>query len=467
MSMNIEHRQRRTEHRFDQRTRGSGTQQTYDLICVGFGTTSLALASALADSKPQARILFIERESQFTWNPEHVLPDKPIGTSFLRDLTTHQNPRSEFTFVNFLVVTNQLVRFTNNSKLAPSRRLMGQYFRWAADRIAQRGWITYGQEAVNVQPVNTNPRNRVTQWTIELRDSKTGGTASVQTGRLVLATGASPSLMGPLLGPQLEPLILHTSYSAGLLEKLGGLKLTLNIAVVGADQEATELFHHLHTAQGKHTATMFYADSALRPDDHSPSIQDMLEKPESTHGSLPPELRQRMQSVQIHQSPKVDLQTLESLYEAQYTQKIHEPDASKWRFQMRPLSEVVAGRREQDKVRLVTRNPRTGEVTTSAIAYDVVIAGGYEASSSSKLCKAVAPLLDGGALSVDSTYKVNFRRDVLARGCSMWLLGSLQDATTRGDDFSVLSERARRTRDSVLLSLKEKSDEQYSEVAVL
>ncbi|KAI5361484.1 Putative L-lysine 6-monooxygenase/L-ornithine 5-monooxygenase, FAD/NAD(P)-binding domain superfamily [Septoria linicola] len=467
MSLNHEQTDRRAERPLDRRTRESGTQQIYDLVCVGFGTTALSVASSLADSSPQARILFVERESQFTWNPEHILPDAPIGSNFLRDLTTTQNPRSEFTFVNFLQKTDQLIRFTNNSRMAPTRRLMAQYFKWAADRIKQRGWLSYSQEAVQVKPVKISVSNRVTQWTLDLRNSKSGALSTVQSKRIILATGAEPHIMAPLAGPQLEPLVLHSSGCTGLLERLGSLKQTLNVAIVGADQEAVEIFNHLHTARGKHTASLFYADSALRPEDHTANISDMINRPGS-NDSVPPEIRSKLQSVEVHHSPKVDLDILESLYEAQYTQKIHEADASKWRFQMRPLSEVVAAKREGNRVRLVTRNNRTGEVGTTATAFDVIIsATGYEHSANMKLVSPVAPLLDAGALTVDREYKVNFRRDTISRGCGMWLLGSLEDLKERGDSFGLMAERARRTVQSVQSSLKEKSDEQYSEAALL
>lgn len=468
MSMNYEQQEGYNKPSLGRRTRESGTQQSYDLICVGFGTTSLSVAACLADTNPQARILFIERESQFTWRAEHVLPDKQIGTNFLRDLVTTHNPRSEFTFMNFLQKTGQLVRFTNNSRMTPTRRSMAQYFGWVADRIKQRGWISYNQEALRIKPIKISASNRVTQWNVELRDCKNGGLSTIQTKRVVLATGAEPHIVPALAAPELAHLVLHSSSSGGLLRRLDELKQTLNIAIVGQDQEAAEIFDHLHKARGKHTATLFYADSALRPEDHSPNVLDIFEGSRSESSSVPPEIQQRLRSAEGHNSPKVALHTLEGLYEAQYTQRIRERDASKWRFQMAPLSDVVAAKREGDQVRLVIRNNNTNEVSTTAAAFDVVIsATGYESSANMRLASPISPLLDAGGLTVDPEYKVNFRRDTLAHGCGMWVLGSMEDLTERVDSFALTAERARRAVRSISASLEEKSDERYAEAAVL
>ncbi|KXT02953.1 hypothetical protein AC578_10632 [Pseudocercospora eumusae] len=195
----------------------------------------------------------------------------------------------------------------------------------------------------------------------------------------------------------------------------------------------------------------------------------MLNKPESVEGSMPPEIRARQLSGQ--QTPKVHLKTLEHLYKAQYSQKLMEPHSSKWRFQIRPLSEVVGASREGNAARIVTRNPRTGEIVTSATAFDVIIcATGYEFATNVDLVGAVKPLLDASGLTVDREYHVNFRHDVLSRECGMWLLGSLEDVKQRGDNFSLMAERARRAAQSVSSKMKmvEKSEEeQYEEQAVL
>lgn len=469
MSLNIEQTETRPRSKsFDKKTRNAGQQMTYELVCIGFGTTALPLAASLAEHNPDLRVLFIERKNEFHWQRAHVLPDKPVGSSFLRDLVTTQNPRSRFTFVNFLHDTNQLIKFTNNSKIVPSRRLMAEYFRWAANHIAQLGWVNYGQEAVQVKPMKTGNQGKIVQWSIETRNGKNQTQSTILAKRVVLATGATPHIPQALTG---APLVLHARNSDRVMENMRNAQEPLHIAVVGADQEAAELFEHIHATRGmKHSATMFYGDVALRPEEEAASVQDMLDRPESMPGHLPPEIRQRLQH-SGSKSPRVALHTLESLYEAQYTQKMHEKDARKWRFQMRHSSDVVGIEREHEKVRLVVKNPQTGETSTSKEAFDVVIAAtGYAFVMDRDLVDVPAAALDGGAVSVDREYEVNFHRDALATGCGMWLLGSLEDRQQRSDNFACMAERANRAAKSILKNMSaaaEKSPPQYVERAVI
>lgn len=218
----------------------------------------------------------------------------------------------------------------------------------------------------------------------------------------------------------------------------------MSVAIIGTSQEAAEIFEDLSKRRGQHTATMFVEDSALRPE------VNLLELEDSQSNVLPPEIRHRVQCMHST-SPCVSIATLESLYLTKYNQQIAEPDASKWRFRIEPLSEVVDIREEQGKARLVVRNTNTGVVDVSARAFDMVIAAtGYDSAVDQQLVAPMVPLLDGGAISVDREYRVNFRRNTLTRDCGIWLLGSLGDSNRRGDDFSYMAERGHRVAKSVL-----------------
>lgn len=167
-----------SKHVLDKRTKAADQRPTYGLVCVGFGTASLAIAASMADDKTTGSVLFLEKEERFTWNSESLLPEKPVGTSFLQDLTTMQNPRSAFTFMSYLHSTGQIVGYANNSKLAPSRRQMGKYFSWAASSIQQLGWVQYGQEALRIVPVKIG--RRVVRWAVHIRNTRTNDVSEVE-----------------------------------------------------------------------------------------------------------------------------------------------------------------------------------------------------------------------------------------------------------------------------------------------
>lgn len=244
-------------------TNASASIQTYDLVVVGFGTTALSLATALADSETDLKVLFLESKAKFEWAPASVLPENTTRTSFLRDLITTRNPRSEFTFVNYLFESRQLVQFVNSSHIAPTRLVMGNYLSWVAKKMVERTWVRYSSTATRVVPVK-NGSSLVNGWKIDVCDAQ-GKTSTVSSKRVVLATGSQPNIPDALLSAKDK--VLHTSEVAPLLHNLKDQ----DIAIVGEDQEAAEIFEHLQSAGALHRvrATMFISDSTLRPEDNT------------------------------------------------------------------------------------------------------------------------------------------------------------------------------------------------------
>lgn len=241
----------------------SASAQTYDLVIVGFGTTALSLATALADSETDLKVLLLESKSKFEWAPASVLPENTTRTSFLRDLITTHNPRSEFTFVNYLFESKQLVQFVNSSHIAPTRLVMGNYLSWVAEKMVERGWVRYSSTATRVVPIK-NGSSLINGWKVNVCDAQ-GNTSTVFSKRVVLATGSRPKLPDALLGAKDK--VLHTSEVAPLLRNLKDQ----DIAIVGEDQEAAEILEHLQCAGALHRvrATMFISDSALRPEENT------------------------------------------------------------------------------------------------------------------------------------------------------------------------------------------------------
>lgn len=242
----------------------------YDVVCIGFGTKGLALSTVLADHDPTQKVLVVERDSRFNEDLGFASTEGSGGSTFLRDLITLRNPRSEFTFVNFLHETNLLVAFTNASQLTTSRNLTARYLAWVAQKIQQLGWVTFNKEAVNIKPVQVAANGQVNRWTIDLRASSNGSASKITCKRLVVATGPQSRLPDSLASPKLASNVIPMSKSAQLIEMVHSADRPLNIAIVGADQEAVELFEHLITASGQHRATMILKGSALRVEDGTP-----------------------------------------------------------------------------------------------------------------------------------------------------------------------------------------------------
>lgn len=172
--------------------------------------------------------------------------------------------------------------------------------------------------------------------------------------------------------------------------------------------------------------------------------------------------------------PTVDLHTLEALYVLLYSQQVQQPDKSKHRFGMRPHTRICAAQLQQDKVQLTASDVRSHAETQLSELFDIVIANTErEALPGKALLAPLARMFDTGNASwtVDSGYKVNFRRNTLAPGCGLWVMGTLADSKVRRDNFSILSASAGRALESVLEVAQAEDDEtsgsRYSQPAML
>lgn len=56
-------------------------------------------------------MLFFEQETEFAWHPGMLIKGTDLQVSFLADLVTMANPRSKYTFLNYLHESNRLHRF--------------------------------------------------------------------------------------------------------------------------------------------------------------------------------------------------------------------------------------------------------------------------------------------------------------------------------------------------------------------
>lgn len=241
---------------------------TYDLVCVGFGPASLAIAVALHDKGIHARVLYLERQRQFVWHGGMLLPDARMQISFLKDLATLRDPQSHFTFLNYLKCKNRLVAFTNLSTFLPLREEYNDYLTWCASHFDQK--VCYGQETLDISPY-TGESGRVESWTIRSKDVTTGVETAVKARHVVIAVGGEPKIPLALLDLSPESLIIHSSsYSNRITKILEDGRSKRQVAVIGGGQSAAEIFNDLYGRFDNVDATLITGDSALRPSDDSP-----------------------------------------------------------------------------------------------------------------------------------------------------------------------------------------------------
>ncbi|MRB43410.1 SidA/IucD/PvdA family monooxygenase, partial [Bacillus thuringiensis] len=83
--------------------------------------SNLALATAIEEDNNSMERLFLEEKTHYQWHPGMLLDNTNIQISFLKDLVTLKNPKSKFSFLNYLHENERLSDFINLSEFYPSR----------------------------------------------------------------------------------------------------------------------------------------------------------------------------------------------------------------------------------------------------------------------------------------------------------------------------------------------------------
>lgn len=257
--------------------RSTAADEMHDLLCVGFGPASLAIGIALHDAMDPAlnrsspgvtfkpKVCFLERQKQFAWHSGMLVPGSRMQISFIKDLATLRDPRSSFTFLNYLHNKSRLIHFTNLGTFLPTRMEFEDYMRWCAQRFDHV--VSYREEVVEVIP-GSKTDGKVDYFVVRSRNSETGMVSSRRARKVVVALGGKAKM--PPGFPQ-DPRIMHSSkYCTTLPGMLKNEFDAYNIAVVGSGQSAAEIFHDLQRRYPNSRTTLILRDSALRPSDDSP-----------------------------------------------------------------------------------------------------------------------------------------------------------------------------------------------------
>lgn len=253
--------------------------ELHDLVCVGFGPASLAIAIALHDtldptlnkscSRPnwQPKVCFVERQKQFSWHSGMLVPGSKMQVSFMKDLATLRNPRSSFTFLNYLHFKNRLIDFTNLGTFLPARLEFEDYMRWCADKFSNL--VAYGEEAAEVVPEQVEGDGSIVDsFSVRSRNVETGEITSRRARKVVIAIGGRAKIPPGI--PQ-DRRIMHSSqYCTALPSLLADKSKPYTIAVLGSGQSAAEIFHDLQRQYPNSKTVLIMRDSALRPSDDSP-----------------------------------------------------------------------------------------------------------------------------------------------------------------------------------------------------
>ncbi|KAL9032017.1 MAG: hypothetical protein Q9196_000030 [Gyalolechia fulgens] len=439
---------------------GVDSDGVYDLVCVGFGPASLAIAVAIHDNCIPARVLYLERQHEFKWHGGMLLPDARMQISFLKDLATLRDPRSHFTFLNYLKSKNRLVAFTNLSTFLPLREEYNDYLTWCASHFDQ--YVRYSQETLRIFPAKS-VHGRVVAWDILSKNVGTNEMTTVCARHVVVAVGGKPKVPTALSGSSPNSPVVHSSsYSHTIPKMLADKHKSSHVAVIGGGQSAAEIFNDLQNRFDNICVSLYTGDSALRPSDDSPFVNEIFDPDRvDEFYDLPSEARE--ETLQRNKSTNYGVvrpELLDRLYELMYHQRLHEPDESKWQYKIIPRREVIGYDKQEDgRARLKLRDTLNGDRMLSDTAFDLMIVGtGYIRNAHVAMLESTKDLLETDKYDIGRDYRVKYRKDAVADNCGIWLQGCCQESHGLSDTLlSILAVRGGEMVKSIFLKPQEQS----------
>ncbi|KAJ5630575.1 L-ornithine N(5)-monooxygenase [Penicillium longicatenatum] len=431
--------------------RPSGADELHDLLCVGFGPASLAIGIALHDAMDptlnrttpnsfKPKVCFLERQKEFAWHSGMLVPGSRMQISFIKDLATLRDPRSSFTFLNYLHNKNRLIHFTNLGTFLPARMEFEDYMRWCAQRFDNV--VNYGEEVVEVVPGKTTD-GVVEYFVVRSRNTETGEISSRRARKVVVALGGKAKM--PPGFPQ-DPRIMHSSkYCTTLPAVLKNDSANYKIAVVGSGQSAAEIFHDLQRRYPNSNTTLILRDTALRPSDDSPFVNEIF-NPERVDKFFQLPAEERAKRIAIEKATNysvVRLELIEEIYNTMYLQRMQNPDEKQW--QHRILSERAIGRIEHhnpaSRMRVHVKSIKDGNTEDKEVLEvdALMVATGYLRDAHEQLLEQVRGLRPAGQAvwTPGRDYRVQLDDSKVSRHAGIWLQGC--NEKTHGLSDSLLS----------------------------
>lgn len=388
------------------------------------------------------------------------LPGARMQISFLKDLATPRDPRSRFTFINYLHCKGRLNTFINLSTFLPSRMEYEDYLRWCASHFEKEGCVKYGANVESVVPSSPSAEDgKIPSFTIS-SSSPSGELITHSARHVVIAVGGKP-IIPPVL--QNKPCVLHSSQFAtniGKIEKLQKeRRKPLRFAVIGSGQSAAEIYNDLWERFGEETGVtvkLLVKGQSLRPSDDSPFVNEIFDPDRVTpHYNRPSHLRAA--GIVLDRATNygvVRLELLEHLYEKLYIQRIKCE-----RTGAEPRAAIIINRRvtsataspSQDSLRLKIVTEDGDEKVEEELNVDYIFtATGYRRDAHVSILEGCEELATGegsdvkgenglvkGKWTVGRDYRVKMVEGRVQNEAGIWLQGC--NESTHGLSDSLLS----------------------------
>jgi L-ornithine N5-monooxygenase len=408
------------------------THREVELLGVGAGPSNLGLAVALDELAPDdlaRNSLLIEAEDSVAWQRGMLLPWAVSQVSFLKDLATLRNPRSKFSFLNYLHTIGRLDQFVNLGSFTPYRVEISGYLQWVADSLTKTA-VEYRRRCVDIEP-SYNAGGALTGWRTMLADG-----SSIDSRFLVLGAGRDPHIPDPFRRLPADRAVHSTRYA----QWLAGIdrNLPLRLVVVGGAQSAAEIFTSVLEDLPESRPTMVMHSIGLTAYETS-KFTNELYYPSFVDEFFRSQLGARQQMLaEMHKTNYSGLapQLLDSLYRQLYLDRL----SGRNRLNIITLADVIGAAFDGEDVVLELSDRKSGAV--QELHCDAVLLGTGFDKAMPAVVRRLAAKLGLQRVEVSRDYRL------LVDGTASCYLQGVNEAT-HGIADSLLSVLAHRSSDIV------------------
>ncbi|GGL14381.1 lysine N(6)-hydroxylase/L-ornithine N(5)-oxygenase family protein [Planomonospora parontospora] len=403
--------------------------QEVEVLAIGAGPSNLALAVALEELSPElaSRTLLLEQHEDVSWQRGMLLPWAQSQVSFLKDLVTLRNPRSRFSFVNYLHSAGRLNEFVNLGSFTPYRSEISEYLLWVAQSLS-RVRIEYSRRCVRIEPVLTSG-GEVEEWRAELGD---GSTVTART--LVVGAGRDPHIPEVFGALPRERIIHSTEYTRGISRFDHGAPH--RVAVIGGAQSAAEMLWATHQGMPEAQCTMVMRSIGLNGYESSRFTNELFYSSfiDEFYGAKPEARRQLLS--EMHRSNYAGLSPglLDTLYRQIYLERLNGAE----RLRMITMAEITAAGLDGDEIVLTLTDRKSGNRTE--LPCDILLLGTGFDRRMPWLVRDLAARAGLEEITVDRVYRLGLPP---GSGAACYLQGVNEDTHGIADSLlSVLATRA-------------------------
>lgn len=414
----------------------------FDIAGVGFGPANLSLAIAFEELYPDISAQFFEAETGTDWQSGMMVDRANIQHTPINDLVTLRNPRSKYTFLNYLFEHGRLFEHFDLDLEYPLRSEYAHYVKWVAGHFERQ--VAYRSRVTSIQP--------------EIQDGRpvyrlTSSSGAQCRGRiLVIGTGRTPYIPAVLASsaPPESGRVIHLTRYLPTIEAFAR-RGPASVAVVGAGQSAIEILIDLIRRFPQLKVTNYIRHFAYRLKDTNPFMEACI-FPEhiSKYYHMSWEHKRRVsEDLKLINYSSADLDVLQELYLLIYEQKLKDGTSPLRIFND---TQIVAAADDGGKVRITGEHAYSGERNDQS--YDLVIAAtGFRDLGPQEHQEVIPPLLgplkdkyrfnDRGFCHVNQDYSLSPQQG----GIAPVYLNGLCEATHGISDagtFSLLSWRAKK-----------------------